>query len=99
MWLLTGYKEVHRHFTPSMFSAGLPLRDLNLPAITETYVQVVLSAKNLAAPPGSPVLIPVSIISDRQLALRQYMLVGEKFRKFYFRKGIKQELWMKWSGK
>ena len=33
--LLSGYKEVHRHFVPSIFAAGRPLRDTNLPVITK----------------------------------------------------------------
>ena len=41
--LLSGYKEVSKHFHSTMFSAGIPMRDDKLLLFTTEYIIEVLS--------------------------------------------------------
>lgn len=63
--LLSGYKEMSRHFPLSKFNLGIPLRDMRLPQVNDAYCHAVLSTCNLSARRGAPVVIPESVIGEQ----------------------------------
>lgn len=86
--LQSGYREVHAHFPPAVFSTGVCLRDCNLPFVDLSYVFSVLSMENLASAPGSPVKVPESLLYDRKRMLSEFIAADNGFRKFYLALGL-----------
>lgn len=86
--LLSGYRDVSRHFPPNLFNSGLSLRDSNLPRVTKSYVRTILSIRNLSQARYAPVLIPESMLSEQQRLISEYLREDAAFRKFYFSIGL-----------
>ena len=61
--------------------------DVNLPQVSNLYVEAVLFLENLAAAPTAPVRIPESLINAHQKALTEYVQAGAGFWQFYFALG------------
>ena len=85
--LLSGYNDVHQHFSPTIFNAGASLRDPNLPQVNTAYIKAMFTLTNLAAARGAPVTIPESVITAQQRTIAEYVTAGAGFRRFYFALG------------
>lgn len=82
--LLCCYRNGRHYFLVENFNSGLCLHDTSLPLVTRSYVQEVLSIRNLVCTLSAPVLVPLALLDEHMQALTAYASANEGVRKFYF---------------
>lgn len=86
--LFSGYNDLYRHIRIALFNTGIPLRNLNLPKVTDSYIHVVLSLGNVSITPGNRVHRAEHSMTNKTRMLQQYAEARGGFRKNFTPLGL-----------